>query len=94
MPDAPRPPRRRINLFQLLPPAARAVLALLVIAAVSALAWWTGRNDPVPAWIETRLVPLLGWAWLALAGVAIASWWLQWLRRRKARDEAARRPPP
>jgi hypothetical protein len=89
-----RTPRIRIDLRRRLSPPAATLLALVVIAAVSALAWWTGRNDPVPAWIETRLVPLLGWAWLALAGVAIASWWLQWLRRRKARDEAARRPPP
>jgi hypothetical protein len=89
-----RTPRIRIDLRRRLSPPVATLLALVVLAAVSALAWWTGRNDPVPAWIETRLVPLLGWAWLALAGVAIASWWLQWLRRRKARDDAARRPPP
>jgi len=92
MANAPsRPPRRRIDLFRLLSPAARTALALAVVAAVSLAAWWVGRDDPVPAWITKGLVPLLGWIWLALAAVALASWWL---RRRRARRDAARRREP
>lgn len=87
----PRPPRRRIDLLRLLSPAARMVLALAVVAVVSLAAWWVGRDEPVPAWIATGLVPLLGWLWLALAAVALASWWL---RRRRARRDAARRHEP
>jgi hypothetical protein len=79
-------------LFVRLQPAARTALALAVIALVSTAAWWTGRNDPVPAWITTWLVPALGWAWLALAGVALASSLAdRWRRRGK---DPARRPGP
>jgi hypothetical protein len=87
---AERPPRRRIDLRQL-PPAARTALALLVVAAVALAAWWLGRDDPVPAWISDRLVPLLGWAWLALAAVALFA---RWQQRRQAGRDAARRPEP
>jgi hypothetical protein len=90
MPEVP--PRRRIDLFQRLGPAARAVLALAVIALVSAAAWWTGRDDPVPTWITARLVPALGWIWLALAGVALASSLAsRW--RRRGKDPARRTGP-
>lgn len=82
MPD--RPPRRRIDLFRLLAPGARIALALVVIVAVALAAWWTGRDDPVPAWISDGLVPVLGWAYIVLALVALVSWWR---RRSGRRDE-------
>lgn len=91
MPDfRPRPTRRRIDLFKLLTPAARYGIALLVIAAVALAAWWSGHDDPVPPAVGGILVPLLGWLWLALAAVALASW--LW-RRRKA-HKTGRNPEP
>lgn len=86
----PRPPRRRVDLFKVLPPAARYALALAIIAAVALAGWWVGRDEPVPPAVGGFLVPLLGWLWLALAAVALASW--LW-RRRKARNPA-RSPEP
>ena len=85
MQDAdPHPPRRRINLFRLLSPAARLALAAAVVVAVSLAAWWIGRDRPVPAWISAGLVPFLGWAYIVLALVALVSWWR---RRRGARRD-------
>jgi cell shape-determining protein MreD len=88
--QSPRPHRRRIDLRQQ-PPATRIALALMVVVAVALLAWWLGRDDPVPTWITDRLVPLLGWAWLALAAVALIA---RWQHRRQAGRDAARRPEP
>ena len=83
----PSPPRRRIDLFRLLPPAARYGVALLVIAAVSLAAWWSGRDEPVSPAVHGLLVPLLGWLWLALAAVALASWlWRRWQARRRRKE--------
>lgn len=79
-PFQPRPPRRRVDLSRLLTPAARWTLAIVVIVAIGFAGWWTGRDRPVPAWISQGLVSWLGWAYLALAAVALVSWW----RRRRA----------
>lgn len=48
-------------------------LALLVVAAVVAAAWFIGRDDPVPRWINHWLVPVLGWTYLALIAIALGS---------------------
>lgn len=85
MPD--RPPRRRIDLRTLLPPAARWALAIAVIAAIGFAGWWTGRDQPVPAWISNGLVPWLGWIYIALAAVAAVSWW------RRRRDASKQEEP-
>jgi hypothetical protein len=80
-----QPPRRRVDLFQLLSPAARAAVAVTLIVAVSLGAWWVGRDRPVPAWISDGLVPLLGWACIVLALLGLVSWWRR--RRGARRDE-------
>lgn len=91
MADHPtRPPRRRVDLFKLLTPAARYAVAVAIIVVVSLAAWWTGRDEPVPPAVNGILVPLLGWLWLALAAVALASW--LW-RRRKAHRTGRRSGP-
>jgi hypothetical protein len=77
------PPHRRVDLFRLLTPVARWVLAIAVIVAIALAGWWTGRDRPVPAWISQGLVPWLGWAYLALVAVALVSWW----RRRRASSQ-------
>ncbi|HWK90208.1 MAG TPA: hypothetical protein VNP72_09440 [Longimicrobium sp.] len=56
-------------------------LSLLIIAAVVAAAWFMGRDDPVPSWISHRLVPILGWTYLALVAIALAGA----VRRRRTR---------
>jgi hypothetical protein len=90
-PFTPRPPRRRVDLHRL-PPAARWTLAVAVIALVAGLAWWSGRDDPVPFWITRWLVPALGYAWLVLAAVALVSHWRRRRPKPPARDDAGRRP--
>jgi hypothetical protein len=61
-----------------LPAWQRYLISLVVIAAVSAIAWVVGRNQPVPGWITTYLIPLLGWAYIVLVLFVVA----MWLRRR------------
>ena len=53
-----------------LPPYLRYPLALSIVAAVSALAWYVGRDRPVPAWIQHGM-PALGWIYLALLAVVV-----------------------
>jgi hypothetical protein len=73
-------------------PAARWTLAVAVVALVAVLAWWSGHDDPVPAWITRWLVPALGYAWLALAAVALVSHWRRRRPKPPARDDAGPRP--
>jgi hypothetical protein len=48
-------------------------ISLLVVAIVVAAAWLVGRNNPVPAWIMTYLVPVMGWTYVVLFIYIIAS---------------------
>jgi hypothetical protein len=48
-------------------------LALAVVAAVVAAAWFTGRDRPTPAWITEWLVPILGWVFIGLVTIALVS---------------------
>ena len=65
-------PRRFINLGRL-PLWQQNLIALAVIAAVSALAWWVGRDDPIPIWIGDKLIPALGWIAIALVVFGLAT---------------------
>jgi hypothetical protein len=58
---------------------AQYVVALVVVAAVSAPAWVASGGRPAPAWVTGGLVPVLGWLYLVLlvARIVIA------LRRRR-----------
>lgn len=56
--------RVRIDLRRI-PPLPRYALALAVAAAVAVAAWSVGKDDPVPGWVGDRLVPVLGWLWIA-----------------------------
>lgn len=78
--------RWKIDLFL----GSRRVMNLVVGTGVTlgivVIAWWVGRNDPVPAWITTGLVPALGWIYIALVVIAVAGWW-----RRRASTKRDRR---
>ena len=76
----PPPPRERVNLRRL-PRAAQMAIALVVVVGVSLVAWWTGRDQPPPSWVTERLIPALGWVWLVLVLVALATY--PWWRRRR-----------
>lgn len=71
-------PRRLINLGRL-PLWQQNLIALAVIVAVCALAWWMGRDDPIPFWIGDRLIPALGWIAIALVIFGLAT---RFFRRR------------
>jgi hypothetical protein len=79
--------RIRIDLRRSLAPAARWGLALAIVAAVVLLAWHVGRDRPVPAWISDRLVPALGWIYLALVAVALVHLIRKRLARRRERAQ-------
>lgn len=83
-----RPPRRRIDLRRSLPAPWRYGIALLIVVAVVAGAWWVGRDRPVPEWIGGALVPALGWAYLFLLAFVL----LRWLRRRRGARRDDDRP--
>jgi len=61
----------------------RLAIASAVGGAVVTLAWFVGRDDPVPDWISKGLVPALGWIYLAMLAVAL----VHWLRRRRTADK-------
>ena len=46
-------------------------VALLVVAAISAMAWLSAGGRPAPAWITGRLIPVLGWLYLVLLAARI-----------------------
>jgi hypothetical protein len=72
-------PRRFINLGRL-PLWQQNLMALAVIVAVFALAWWVGRDEPIPLWIGNKLIPALGWIAIALAVFALTA---RFLARKK-----------
>jgi len=73
----------RIDLHAAFSGRARWLIAALITAAVVTLAWFVGRDDPVPDWISKGLVPALGWIYLAMLAVAL----VHWLRRRRTADK-------
>lgn len=78
--------RTRVDLRRSLPPWLILLLGAAIAVGVALLAWWVGRDDPAPTWITERLVPALGWVYIALALVALVSWW-----RRRAHGRAEER---
>ncbi len=72
-----RPSDREIDLRRL-PAWQRYLISLVVIGAVSTIAWLAGRSQPVPGWITAYLIPFLGWAYIVLVIFVVA----MWLRRR------------
>lgn len=64
--------RRFINLGRL-PLWQQNLIALAVIAAVFVLAWWVGRDEPIPLWIGDKLIPALGWIAIALVVFGLAT---------------------
>jgi hypothetical protein len=57
--------RKRVDL-KLLPIWLQYVIAITITLVVVALAWRLGRDRPIPNWMQTWLVPGLGWAGLVL----------------------------
>lgn len=72
-------PRRLINLGRL-SLRQQSFIALALIAAVFGLAWWVGRDDPIPLWIGNKLIPALGWTAIALGIFGLAA---RFMARRK-----------
>lgn len=72
-------PRKSLNLDNL-PQWLQYGIALAITAVVVAAAWIVGRDQPVPAWIETYLIPGLAWFGLILIAIVVADWFRQ--RRR------------
>jgi len=64
------PPRKRVDLKRL-PRWLQYAIALAVTAVVVALAWQTGKDRPVPGWIQDYLVPALGWIGLILLATGV-----------------------
>ena len=60
----------KINLH-LLPSWLKYLISLAVIAVVVLGAWIVNGGRPAPNWILHRLIPLLGWIYLGLAGYLI-----------------------
>ncbi len=53
------------------------VIALSVVGIVVPAAWIVGRDQPVPSWITTKLIPALGWLYLVLFVYVILHRWFQ-----------------
>jgi uncharacterized membrane protein HdeD (DUF308 family) len=49
-----------------LPTWRRYLISLAVIALVVGAAWIVRGGRPAPNWIQHRLIPILGWVYLAL----------------------------
>jgi hypothetical protein len=64
--------RKKVDLITL-PVWLQYCISLVVVAIVVAAAWLVGRNNSVPAWIMTYLIPILGWAFIIIFTYAIAN---------------------
>ena len=47
-----------------LPTWLKYVISLTVIIPVMGAAWIVGRDEPVPGWLQHRLIPILGWIYI------------------------------
>lgn len=48
-------------------------IALSVTAIIVTVGWFVGRNQPVPTWLTTYLIPVLGWLYIVLLSYVIIS---------------------
>lgn len=55
----------KINL-RALPTGIRYLISFALIAVVVGAARYVGGDRPTPAWITDKLIPVLGWVYLAL----------------------------
>jgi uncharacterized membrane protein len=68
--------RKSVDLTRL-PQWLQYLIAVAIIAVVVAAAWIVGRDQPVPAWIETYLIPALAWFGLILIVLVVVDWFRQ-----------------
>lgn len=73
--------------FEQLPRRLQSTIAIVITIVIAAVAYFVGRDRPVPVWIENFLIPALGWLGVVLIVLAAADW----LRERR---RAGRKPPP
>jgi len=64
--------RKKVDLTTL-PNWSQYFISLVVVAIVVSAAWFVGRNQPIPDWVEAYLVPWLGWAFIFILTYAVAS---------------------
>lgn len=71
----------KVNLHAL-PAWLKYAVALVVIALVVGAAWLVGGDRPTPGWITNRLIPVLGWVYLALCVYLIVYYVARRIRKR------------
>lgn len=62
--------RDPVDLRQL-PIGIQYLISLSVVTVVVIAAWLVGRNQPVPTWLTTHLIPALGWLYIVLFSYVI-----------------------
>jgi peptidoglycan/LPS O-acetylase OafA/YrhL len=51
------------------------LISLSALAVVVTAAWLIGKDQPVPSWLITKMIPTLGWIYIVLLVVAMVSRW-------------------
>lgn len=49
-------------------------IALLTAAIIFALAWYVGKDKPMPDWIQDYIMPNLGWVGIVLLSYFFIRW--------------------
>jgi heme A synthase len=52
------------------------VISLTVVAVVAAAAWVIGKDQPVPNWLTTKMIPALGWVYIGLFTTVMIGRWV------------------
>ncbi|OUL31317.1 hypothetical protein BV372_20360 [Nostoc sp. T09] len=65
--------RKKVDL-KTLPVFLQYVIALLVSTIVFALAWYVGKDKPIPDWIQNYIMPNLGWIGIVLLSYFFGRW--------------------
>lgn len=71
----------KVNLHAL-PAWLKYLVSLAIIAVVVCAAWLVGGDRPAPGWIVDRLIPALGWVYLALCVYVVIYYAARRLRRK------------